>query len=449
MAAPPLAKILASWSILLFLYVLESGVDRAFDFFHDSRLWMQPWDGMCVFGPEKTSAVDQHHGQSRSAVLFQIPGFLWGSGEQPVFSYRIALPGPGVPLDTACGISFYTFQTMSYTIDVYREKFPAERDFVCFALYVTFFPQLVAGPIERAGSLLPQLKEKHLFSREDFVAGAQLLISGFFRKVVIADLCGQFVDRVYGADGPVDGAAVAIATLLFAVQIYCDFAGYSEIAAGSARLMGIRLMRNFNRPYLSGSIREFWRRWHISLSSWFTDYIYVPLGGNRKGLKRQIFATLVVFAASGLWHGARWTFVLWGLLHGGLMVLELLFGKRKKPQHRWLRVVMTFLTVCLSWIFFRSNTLEQAFAFLAALVQPWNLPAAEALLDLSVLDALQLALVLLHLPGLHKLTRSLDGEGCRERHRDVTYTYYLMVILFAWLLRLENNAVSTFIYFQF
>ena len=347
------------------------------------------------------------------------------------------------------GISFYTFQTMSYTIDVYREKFPAERDFVCFALYVTFFPQLVAGPIERAGSLLPQLKEKHLFSREDFVAGAQLLISGFFRKVVIADLCGQFVDRVYGADGPVDGAAVAIATLLFAVQIYCDFAGYSEIAAGSARLMGIRLMRNFNRPYLSGSIREFWRRWHISLSSWFTDYIYVPLGGNRKGLKRQIFATLVVFAASGLWHGARWTFVLWGLLHGGLMVLELLFGKRKKPQHRWLRVVMTFLTVCLSWIFFRSNTLEQAFAFLAALVQPWNLPAAEALLDLSVLDALQLALVLLHLPGLHKLTRSLDGEGCRERHRDVTYTYYLMVILFAWLLRLENNAVSTFIYFQF
>ncbi len=358
--------------------------------------------------------------------------------------YRV----PAFNLILPVGISFYTFQTMSYTIDVYRRKIPAERDFVTFALYVSFFPQLVAGPIERAGALLPQLQAERSPSREDFAAGFQLLISGFFRKVVIADLCGRFVDRVYGAAGPVDGAAVAVATLLFAVQIYCDFAGYSEIAAGTARLMGVRLMRNFDRPYLSGSIREFWRRWHISLSGWFTDYIYIPLGGSRKGLKRQIIATLVVFAASGLWHGARWTFVLWGLFHGVLMVLELLLPA-KPEKLRWLRVGLTFCAVTLSWVFFRSGTLDQALSFFAALVQPWNLGEAGELLGMSGLDVAQLSLALLHLPGLHTLSRSMDAGGNRAKLADITYVYYLAVIALAWLLRLENNAVSTFIYFQF
>ena len=359
-------------------------------------------------------------------------------------TYRV----PAFNLILPVGISFYTFQTMSYTIDVYRGEIPAERDFVTFALYVTFFPQLVAGPIERAGALLPQLQAERNPSREDFAAGFQLLVSGFFRKVVIADLCGRFVDRVYGAEGAVEGAAVAVATVLFAVQIYCDFAGYSEIAAGSARLMGIRLMRNFDRPYLSGSIREFWRRWHISLSGWFTDYIYIPLGGSRRGLKRQIFATLVVFAASGLWHGARWTFVLWGLFHGVLMVLELLLPK-KKEQHRWLWVGLTFCAVTISWIFFRSNTLEQALGFFGSLMQPWDLGEAGHLLGMTAMDAAHLALVLLHLPGLHALSRTMDAGGSREKVVDVTYVYYLIVIACAWLLRLENNAVSTFIYFQF
>ena len=359
-------------------------------------------------------------------------------------SYRV----PAFNLILPVGISFYTFQTMSYTIDVYRGKLPAERDFVTFALYVTFFPQLVAGPIERAGSLLPQLKEEKTLCREDLAAGFQLLVSGFFRKVVIADLCGRFVDRVYGAEGAVEGAAVAVATLLFAVQIYCDFAGYSEIAAGSARLMGIRLMRNFDRPYLSGSIREFWRRWHISLSGWFTDYIYIPLGGSRKGLKRQLFATLIVFAASGLWHGARWTFVLWGLFHGLLLSLELLLPKRKEQHCRWW-VVLTFCLVTLSWVFFRSNTVEQAVEFLTALVRPWDIGAAWNVLGMTDLDAIQIVLVLLHLPGLHQLTKTMDEGAPRAKLADVAYVYYLTVILCAWLLRLENHAVSTFIYFQF
>lgn len=366
------------------------------------------------------------------AISYRIPAFHW------------ILP---------VGISFYTFQTMSYTIDVYRGKVRAERDPVIFALYVTFFPQLVAGPIENAKNLIPQLKRQAAPAYDDFAAGFQLLISGFFRKVVIADCVGRIVDRIYGCEGAVDGAAVAVATVLFAVQIYCDFAGYSEIAAGAARFMGIRLMRNFDRPYLSASIREFWRRWHISLSTWFADYIYIPLGGSRRGLRRRIFATLVVFGASGLWHGAKWTFVLWGLLHGGLMVLELLLSGGKKTDlsgpKRQIAVVLTFCAVTFSWIFFRSGTLEQAFTFVGSLFTPWDLSAAVENLGMTFLDAVQIGLMLLHLPMLHTLSKAMDHDGRRAALTDITYVYYLMVILTAWMIRLENNQVSTFIYFQF
>lgn len=364
-------------------------------------------------------------------------------------SYRV----PALNLILPVGISFYTFQTMSYTIDVYRGKIPAERDPISFALYVTFFPQLVAGPIETAGNLLPQLKKPQTLCREDLAAGFQLLVSGFFRKVVIADSAGRIVDRIYGLEGPVDGAAVAIATVLFAVQIYGDFAGYSEIAAGSARLMGIRLMRNFDRPYLSSSIREFWRRWHISLSNWFTDYIYIPLGGSRRGVPRQIFATLLVFAVSGLWHGAKWTFVLWGLLHGGWMVLELLLGRGKKPEpiglKRWALVGLTFCATTFFWIFFRANTVEQAFSFVGSLFASWDLTAAAQALSLTALDMAQIVLMLLHLPALYHLSKAMDKDGHRVKLADITYVYYLMVIIAAWVIRLENNEVSTFIYFQF
>ena len=345
------------------------------------------------------------------------------------------------------GVSFYTFQAMSYVVDVYRGDLTAERHFGYFALYVSFFPQLVAGPIERAARLLPQLRAHQIPSADDLRMGLRLLLTGLFRKVVAADFAARVVDHVYALDAP-DGFAGLAGTMLFALQIYCDFSGYSEIAAGSARLMGVRLMRNFDRPYLAASIREFWRRWHISLSGWFTDYIYIPLGGSRKGLKRQIFATVVVFAASGLWHGARWTFVLWGLFHGVLMVLELLLPT-KPEKLRWLRVGLTFCAVTLSWIFFRSGTLDQALGFFASLMQPWDFGRAGELLGMSGLDAAQLALVLLHLPGLHALSRTMDVDGNRSKIADITYVYYLMVIICAWLLRLENNAISTFIYFQF
>ena len=228
------------------------------------------------------------------------------------------------------GISFFTFQTLSYVIDVYRGTVPVERHFGHYALFVSFFPQLVAGPIERPQNLIPQLKATHDLCAEDLREGFKLLLSGYFRKVLAADFFGMFADAVYAAPGSANGPAVAVATVLFAAQIYCDFAGYSEIAAGCARLLGIRLMKNFDRPYAAAGIRDFWRRWHISLTGWFTDYLYIPLGGSRRGLARQCLATLLVFLVSGLWHGAAWTFVVWGCLHGVLMVLSLLLARLKR-----------------------------------------------------------------------------------------------------------------------
>ncbi len=230
------------------------------------------------------------------------------------------------------GISFYTFQTLSYVIDVYRGDFKAERHFGYFALYVSYFPQLVAGPIERPQTLLPQLKEKHHIEEEDLLSGAKWLLSGFFRKCVVADFCGIFVNKVYADLGSANGLAVFAASALFLIQIYNDFAGYSEIAMGSARLMGVRLTKNFDKPLTSTSYTEFFRRWHITLNQWFTQYVYIPLGGNRKGKARKILNTLIVFTLCGLWHGANWTFVLWGLVAGVAVSVETLLKKSPKTS---------------------------------------------------------------------------------------------------------------------
>ena len=242
-------------------------------------------------------------------------------GEIDDISLNILLP---------VGISFYTFQTLSYVIDVYRGDFKAERHFGYFALYVSYFPQLVAGPIERPQTFLPQLKEERKFRKEYFTEGMEFLLIGFFRKCVLADMCGVFVNHVFADLSQANALSVTLAALLFFVQIYCDFAGYSEIAMGSARLMGVRLTKNFDKPLTSTSYTEFFRRWHITLNQWFTQYVYIPLGGNRKGKARKILNTLIVFALCGLWHGANWTFVLWGLVAGVVVSVETLLKKSPK-----------------------------------------------------------------------------------------------------------------------
>ncbi len=287
------------------------------------------------------------------------------------------------------GISFYTFQTMAYSIDVYRGAQAPEKHLGRFALYVSFFPQLVAGPIERSTHLLPQFREKMRWNDARVASGLQLMLWGFFKKLVIADRLALYVNEVYAAPGAHAGWPVVLATYFFAFQIYCDFSGYCDIAVGAARVMGYDLRPNFRFPYFATSVADFWRRWHISLSTWFRDYLYLPLGGNRVRKARWAFNILVVFLVSGLWHGAAWTFVVWGAIHGLYLLAERAWqGTRawlwsfgapvptRPGWHRWLAALVTFHLVLVAWVFFRASTFDAALHVFASLVgsaNPWRL----------------------------------------------------------------------------
>ena len=274
------------------------------------------------------------------------------------------------------GISFYTFQALSYSIDVYKGKIAATRDLVAFAAFLSFFPQLVAGPIERATNLLPQFQQRRVFDYQQAVDGMRQILWGLFKKIVVADNCATYVDTVFGSIGEQSGSTLALAAVLFTFQIYGDFSGYSDIAIGTAKLFGIRLMRNFNVPYFSRDIAEFWRRWHISLTTWFRDYVYIPLGGSRpeiplyarhpEAYKKAIVVrnTFVIFLLSGFWHGANWTFVLWGAYHALLFLPLILTGKNRKymdaPIWRDLpKILLTFALVVFGWIIFRAESISQ------------------------------------------------------------------------------------------
>ena len=266
------------------------------------------------------------------------------------------------------GLSFHTFQSMSYVIEVYRGHQKAERHFGYYALYVMFFPQLVTGPIERPGNLLHQLHEKKEFRYENISKGMRLILFGFFVKMVVADHLGEYVDEVYGHLDEYNSWSVLGCMFFYSFQIYCDFFGYSTIALGSAKLMGFDLMDNFRSPYLSKNIAEFWHRWHISLSTWFRDYVYIPLGGSRVKFGRWAFNIMVVFVLSGIWHGAAWTFLLWGFAHGLLHIIEKALRNRfpsKESQSKWVKigvdalcVLKTFVLVTLFWVVFRATDLE-------------------------------------------------------------------------------------------
>lgn len=284
------------------------------------------------------------------------------------------------------GISFYTFQALGYIVDVYRENVKVEKNFLRYALFISFFPQLVAGPIERSGNLLSQMREEHRFSFENMREGLVLMVWGFFLKLVIADRIAIFVDAVYSDLTTYTGYYVIVATVLFAFQIYCDFAGYSTIAMGAARVMGFELMDNFNAPYFSRSISEFWRRWHVSLNSWFRDYLYIPLGGSRKGVVRKYVNIMIVFLLSGLWHGAAMHFVIWGGINGiGQIIGEILMPLRNRMQkvlhlnrksfsHKLLQTFCTFCLVDFAWIFFRASSLSDALTAVKSIFHadnPW------------------------------------------------------------------------------
>lgn len=268
------------------------------------------------------------------------------------------------------GLSFHTFQAMSYTIEVYRGNQKAERHLGIYALYVMFYPQMVAGPIERPQHILPQLHRVNRFSKDKFITGLFLMLTGLFKKVVIADRLGLFVDPVFSNPHGHSALDLILATYFFAFQIYCDFSGYSDIALGAALTLGIALMKNFNMPYLAKNIAEFWKRWHISLSTWFRDYVYIPLGGNRVSFFHTCVNLLIVFLLSGLWHGANWKYLVWGLIHGCLLVIYQVLKKTgiRLKGFTYLKWFLTFNLVCLAWIFFRSSTVADGFYILQKVV---------------------------------------------------------------------------------
>lgn len=351
------------------------------------------------------------------------------------------------------GISFYTFQTMSYVIDVYRGEISAEKDLISYALFVSFFPQLVAGPIERAGNLLGQLKEEHPRNRADLVNGSWLILRGFFKKVVVAG-------TVLVASGSVpSGLGTVLMAVLFGIQIYCDFSGYTDIARGAARMMGIRLMENFRHPYRATSIQDFWKRWHISLTRWFTDYVYIPLGGNRRGFARRCRNVLIVFLLSGFWHGASWNFVVWGLFHGVCMVGSICIARIRKGKKRILPPVIgwlvTMMLVNVSWIFFRTPSISDACQILMQVfVNPLDGGILETLSAFGIqgVKALRLLVVL---PGWLILERFPDeiDQCCQSKKKlclaAVIFVVMVTAIEFSWLGMMAAGGENEFIYFRF
>lgn len=287
------------------------------------------------------------------------------------------------------GISFYTFQALSYSIDVYRKKIEPTKDIVAFFAFISFFPQLVAGPIERATSLLPQFQKQRVFDLDTAVDGSHQILWGLFKKIVVADSCAVYVNHVFSTYANQSGSTLLLAAIFFAFQIYGDFSGYSDIAIGTAKLFGIKLMRNFNVPYFSRDIAEFWRRWHISLTTWFRDYVYIPLGGSRVPKAKIVRNTFVIFLLSGVWHGANWTFLAWGTFHALLFLPLILSGKNRKytnqiAEGRMLptikelgQMLLTFFLTLIGWIIFRAESIGQAWAFICGIfnkslfTMPW------------------------------------------------------------------------------
>ncbi len=385
-------------------------------------------------------------------------------GEIDDISLNILLP---------VGISFYTFQTLSYVIDVYRGDFEAEKHFGYFALFVSFFPQLVAGPIERPGKLLPQLKEERKFRKEYFTEGMEFLLIGFFRKCVIADMCGVFVNHVFADLSQANALSVTLAALLFFVQIYCDFAGYSEIAMGSARLMGMSLSRNFNKPLLSASYTEFFRRWHITLNQWFTQYVYIPLGGNRKGKARKILNTLIVFTLCGLWHGANWTYVFWGLYAGIMVSLESVLlprisavFQRKNVDFegktvRFFRIFIVYLFMIPSLLLFRAQSIGEfceAFGkiFTAFGFGNGYFESSFESLGMNGLQFMFVGVSLFAMSRLNNLYPDWEKAGVSRElteteasRRTLTFLFMAVCVALCWIALLSDNSLSDFTYFQF
>ena len=368
----------------------------------------------------------------------------FGYEQKSVWTLNVILP---------VGISFYTFQTMSYSFDIYYKKLKPTKDFISFASFVSFFPQLVAGPIERASNLLPQILTKRVFKYEQGVQGLRLILWGMFKKVVIADSLGIRVDRIFDNYQTMDGGALLLGLVYFSFQIYCDFSGYSDIAIGTAKLFGIEIMSNFKFPYFSRDIGEFWRRWHISLSSWFRDYLYIPFGGSKGGKWMSIKNIFIIFIVSGFWHGANWTFIMWGLTHALLYIPLFLIGKNRQyttnvvAKNNWFPSIkelfqmgMTFFSTTIAWVFFRSESISDSFNYLILMVSKFSIPTYERF---GIVFVFILVLVV-----FDWIMRKNERNPINIQNK---YTRWIMYIVLIYLIISYFNIIDTtqFIYFQF
>ena len=398
-------------------------------------------------------------------VLFFFKYFNFFSNSICEMLNCIAIPIHPVILNVLLpvGISFYTFQTLSYVIDVYRGTVKPVHHLGIYATYISFFPQLVAGPIERTNNLLPQIIKKHTFDYEKATYGLKLMAWGFFKKIAIADTLAIYVDRIYKDVHQYEGSVLLIASVLFSIQIYCDFSGYSDIAIGTAKLFGIDLMKNFKSPYFSSSIKQFWSRWHISLSTWFRDYVYIPLGGNRKGEKKRRFNLIVTFLVSGLWHGANWTYVIWGGIHGIAQVIEnelkkitsKYFINRKGCYIKyWMGVLGVFVFCTFAWIFFRAQTLSDAGYVLGTMFHGISNPvnyiiAGLYALEISRMDLINVFIMLIFLFMYDYYDIKTDViQRISALKLPIRWTIYIGCILLT-LIFAPIQSGGEFIYFQF
>jgi alginate O-acetyltransferase complex protein AlgI len=351
------------------------------------------------------------------------------------------------------GISFYTFHGLSYIFDIYNYKVEARKDFINYALFVSFFPLLVAGPIERATHLLPQIEVKRNFSESKSIDGLKQILWGLFKKIVIADNCAIYSNIIFNDPDMYSGSTLIVGAVFFAFQIYGDFSGYSDIALGSARILGFELLKNFSYPYFSRSLTEFWKRWHISLSSWFRDYLYIPLGGNRTVEYRKIINVLIVFIVSGFWHGANWTFIVWGLINAVFVLLDSYFFKIKTPgvvaEGKWLPnfkefslVIINFSLISLIWVFFRADSISNAFHYISQIFSRSILNPPEV--------APKLVFFLLILFMLVEWMGRMDDYAIKNirlfKWRSIRWSLYTIIVVFILIF---GATPQTFIYFQF
>lgn len=379
-----------------------------------------------------------------------VEAFTLFGGRLNVQTLKILLP---------VGISFYTFQTLSYTIDVYRKKMEPTKEIISFFAFVSFFPQLVAGPIERATSLLPQFYKKRTFRYDEAVDGMRQILWGLFKKIVVADNCAKFANLIFNDSGNYSGSTLALGAIFFTFQIYCDFSGYSDIAIGTSRLFGFKLMQNFATPYFSRDIAEFWRRWHISLSTWFRDYVYIPLGGSRGGTAMKIRNTFIIFLVSGFWHGANWTFLIWGALNAVYFLPLLLTesnrnhldvvakGKILPSLNELALMTGTFILTVLAWVFFRAENLSHAITYLSEIISPsiFRMPHFADRGNAVVVILLILFLLIVEWQGRER-QYAIEQLG-QKWPRLLRWSFYSFLISLMGMFMVSEE--SPFIYFQF